>query len=245
VPFEIWTVAAAVSAVALLILAKRALAFAAQQRDCNAERALVALWLGPALLAAAISATVIPVFLPRTLAGTLIPFALLVGRALARTPAAPERRILGAALAVTLLPSSVQIALRPATEDWPGVRAYLAQHVAPGDAVWLYPNDSALPLEASGPLPAAMRGIPGDYPAIGVRGPIRAGSPAVVSLSRDQAQSLASAPALARSPTVWLVTRQSALFDPREDVPHALTAVRDAGPAQHWGYITVQPYHRR
>lgn len=243
VPFEIWTIAAAVSAVALLVLAKRALVFAVRASGWDAERALVLLWLGPALLAAVISAAVIPVFLPRTLAGTLIPFALLVGRALARTEGAPERRILGAALAITLLPSSVQIALRAPTEDWAGVRAYLAQHVGPGDAVWLYPNDSALPLDAAGPLPAGTRGIPGDYPAVGVSGPIRAGSPAVVSLSHDQAEKLATA--IAPAGTVWLVTRQSALFDPRGDVPRALGRVRVAGPAQQWGYITVQPFYRR
>jgi hypothetical protein len=44
---------------------------------------------------------------------------------------------------------------------------------------------------------------------------------------------------------VWLVTRQATLFDPDSDVPHALIAVRRAGPAQDWGYISVRPYYRR
>ena len=92
---------------------------------------------------------------------------------------------------------------------------------------------------------ARARGIPGDYPAIGFKGPIRAGSPAVVSLTPDQAERITDDPAIRNVPTVWLVTRQSALFDPKADLPRALARQRTPGKVQEWGYIAVQPFYRR
>ena len=245
VPFELLTIASAVAALIMLLLIKRAAVFVWRQQGWSAERALVILWLGPPLLTALISIAGMPIFLTRTLAGTLIPAYLLMAAAVARTSSGPERRLLVAALAITLLPATIQVALHPATEDWPAVRTYLAQHAAPGDQVWLYPNDSALPLAAAGPLPAGTRGIPGDYPAIDKRGPIRAGSPAVVSVTEGQARAYASDPCLADAPTIWLVTRQPGVFDPHGDVTAALAQVRKAGPKREWGYIAVQPFTRR
>jgi hypothetical protein len=46
-------------------------------------------------------------------------------------------------------------------------------------------------------------------------------------------------------PVIWLVTRQSALFDPGSEFPKALARVRRAGAIQHWGYIDVQPFYER
>jgi hypothetical protein len=242
VPVEVLTISSIVAAVILLLLIKRALHGAFDENAWDSKRALVLLWLGPPLLAVAISQLFLPVFLPRTLAASLIPAYLAIAGALARTPARLERFALAAGLAITLLPSTLQIALRPPTESWDEVSAYLAAHVTPGDAVWVYPNDSALPLRQAG-LAIPAHGIPGDYPAIGIKGPIRAGSPAVVSLTAGDAEALAARPLAAQ--TVWLVTRQSALFDPQSDLPAALARHRRAGKAQHWGYISVQPFTRR
>ena len=79
-------------------------------------------------------------------------------------------------------------------------------------------------------------------PAIGIKGPIRAGSPAVVSLTHDQARAIAANPSLRHVPTIWLVTRQSGLFDPDHELPSALAQVRRPGRTQTWGYISVQPF---
>jgi 4-amino-4-deoxy-L-arabinose transferase-like glycosyltransferase len=242
VPVEVLTISSVVAAVILLLLIKRALHGAFDENAWDSKRALVLLWLGPPLLAVAISQLFLPVFLPRTLAASLIPAYLAIAGALARTPARLERFALAAGLVITLLPSTLQIALRPPTESWDEVSAYLAAHVTPGDAVWVYPNDSALPLRQAG-LAIPAHGIPGDYPAIGIKGPIRAGSPAVVSLTAGDAEALAARPLAAQ--TVWLVTRQSALFDPLSELPAALARHRRAGKAQHWGYISVQPFTRR
>jgi hypothetical protein len=77
------------------------------------------------------------------------------------------------------------------------------------------------------------------------KGPIRAGWPAVVSVTADQANALARDHALAGVPVVWLVTRQAGIFDPDNDMPKALADVRRAGPVQQWGYVAVQPFYRR
>ena len=242
VPFEALTAASAVAVLVIILLIKRVIQAAAETRGWTADRALVLLWLGPPVIAAIASALVLPVFLPRTLSPTVIPFCLLAGAAVARVCSVKERKILTAALVITLVPSAFQFAARPAPEPWDAVHAYLSGHVQPGDEVWLYPNDSAVPLGAVGPAAFKSRGIPGDYPAVGFKGPVRAGSPAVVSLTHEQAEAVASNPSLRRTRTIWLLTRQSALFDPEEELPAALGRVRKPGKLQSWGYINVQAF---
>ncbi|MGN6847952.1 MAG: glycosyltransferase family 39 protein [Sphingomicrobium sp.] len=246
VPVEVLTIGSAVAALILLLSVKRAIAAGFTERGWGADRALLLLWWGPPIATALISAVYMPVFLARTLTPTLIPCYLAVSAALARIASPRERMVLTAGLIVTLVPSSVAMALRPATEQWDQVDAFLNENVRPGDVVWVYPNDNALPLRAAGPRSAyARRGIPADYPAIGVKGPIRSGSPAVVSLTRDSANALAQRPDVQRIPTIWLLESQPIFADPHADVPHALERYRRAGAIRHWGYITVQPFTRR
>ncbi|MFL6732367.1 MAG: hypothetical protein ACJ8EP_08480 [Sphingomicrobium sp.] len=242
VPVEVLNISSAFAALTIVLLAKRAIQSAASGMSWNADRAILLLWLGPPVLAALVSQVAMPIFLPRTLAATLVPAYLALGSALAAIEQRRERLVLSATLLVTLLPSAVQIAVRASNEQWKEVAAYLRQHVAPGDEVWLYPNDSALPLRAAGAA-MPMRGLPGDYPAIGYDGPIRAGSPAVVSLTSADAVAIASNRRNAR--VVWLVARQSGIFDPEGDMTHALARTRRPGPSQVWGYIEVRPYFRR
>jgi uncharacterized membrane protein len=244
IPVEVLTVASAAAALTIALLAKRAIHAGIGERSWGPERALLLLWGGPPLLAALVSQLFIPVFLARTLAPTLVPAALALAAALARVEAPRERLILGAALTITILPASVQIALRPPSEQWGKVAAYLNQHVRPGDQVWVYPNDSALPLRDAGAA-VPMRGVPGNYPAVGFKGPIRAGSPAVVSVTGLQANTIAADPRARSAPTIWLVTRQSGVFDPRGEMPAALGQMRRAGPREDWDYISVRPYYRR
>lgn len=244
IPVEVLTVSAAVAALVMILLAKRAVQGGIEARGWGADRAILLLWWGPPLLAIAVSQLAMPVFLPRTLTPTLVPAYLALAGALARVDAPRERFALTAALAITIMPAAVQIGLRPAVEPWDEVSAYLKRNVGPADRVWLYPNDSALPLrEAGSAIPA--RGIPGDYPATGFKGPIRAGSPAVVSLTRQQAEDVAQNPSIREVPTIWLVTRQSGIFDPHGDLPVALARVRRPGTPQEWGQIEVRPYTRR
>ena len=242
VPVEVLTIGSAVAALVMLLLVKRSVQNGFERPGWNSERAMLLLWWGPPLLAILISQLGMPIFLPRTLSATLVPAYLALAGALARVEAARERTALAAALALALTPTALQMSLRPATEPWDEVSAYLKRNVRPGDEVWLYPNDSALPLrEAGAGIP--MRGAPGDYPAVGFKGPIRAGSPAVVSLTGEKAKALATQSAL-RPSTIWLVTRQSAIFDPDDELPTALSKVRRRGTMAEWGYINVTPYRR-
>jgi hypothetical protein len=241
IPYEALTVGSAIAAFVLLLLMKRAIQSALETPGWNVDRLLLILWLGPPLLAVIISMALMPVFLTRTLSATLVPAYLAVASTLARTPSERERTFLAAAIAIILIPSALYATQRPPMERWSDVRDYLARHVGASDQVWVYPNDSAVPLGEAG-LRIRAHGIPGDYPATSFKGPIRAGSPAVVSLTHDQALAIAAKPEVADVPTVWLVTRQSELFDPKAELPSALAQRRRAGHKQEWDYIAVQPF---
>jgi mannosyltransferase len=243
---EALTIGSAVAALATLLLIKRSLVSTYVSEGWNPDRLLLLLWLGPPLLAALISALLVPIFLPRTLSPTLIPAYLALAGALARTEGPRERRLLTAAICIALTPAALSIALRPASERWDLAAAYLARNVEPADQVWLYPADSALPLgEIGRPIPGKVRAIPKPFPTLGFDGPARAGWPAVVSVTPEQADALASDPSIRKVPVVWLVTRQSDIFDPRSDLPRALARARRAGQAEQWGYIEVRPYYPR
>ena len=243
VPAGQLTAGALAASVAMLLLIKRALQGAVEGRGWNSDRAMLLLWLGPAILSALVSAFAVPVFLARTLAATLVPAYLAMAGALARTPSRRERMIVAAVLCITLVPIAVQSALRAPAERWDSVSAYLDRNVSAGDQVWLYPADSALPLgKVGGHIPGTVRAVPAPFPTLGVNGPMRAGWPAMVSVTAGQAAKLASDPALKTVPTIWLVTRQSGIFDPAGDMPAALSRVRRPGQLQEWGYITVRPY---
>ena len=246
VPVEALTVGSAIAALAMVLLIKRALASTYVSEGWNSDRALLLLWLGPPMLAALISALFIPVFLARTLAGTLIPAYLMIAGAIARSDDARERRMITAAICITLLPCAFVVALRPSSERWDLLSAYLARNVHPEDQIWLYPADSALPLDATGrKIAGTARPIPEAFPTLGFKGPIRAGWPATVSLTPQQATTFANDPKLKDVPVIWLVTRQSGIFDPKDDMPKALAKVRRPGELTEWGYINARPYYRR
>jgi hypothetical protein len=245
IPFDALTIGSALAALIMLLLVKRAFGYALSCRGWHPERALILLWLGPTLLVAAISALFAPIFLERTLAATLVPAYLALSGALARS-SSRERLAFAAALVLTLIPTAIQTAIQPASERWDKVAAYLNRVVAPADQVWIYPNDSVLPLrQADKTATYKVRELPGAFPALTFKGINRSGSPSTPSLTRAQAQAVAADPRAQAVPTIWLVTRQGWVFDPDSDLPRALARHRDPGKAQRWGYIVVQPFARR
>ncbi len=244
IPVEALTLGSAVAALIMLLLIKRAIQHDATGSGWTSGKALLLLWWGPTLLAIAISALYIPVFLARTLSGTLIPAYVALAGAVARTPSPRERLFLSAALSITLVPTAVQMAIQPASEKWDQAAAYLERVVRPVDEVWIYPNDSILALRRATPNAAyRIRQLPADFPALAFKGINRSGSPATPSMTPRQAQLIAQDPAIRAIPTIWLVTRQISIFDPRNDFERALMRSRRPGKAQTWGYITVQPYY--
>ena len=246
VPVEALTIGSAIAALAMVLLLKRALASTWSSKGWTSDRLLLLLWLGPPLIAAVISALLVPIFLARTLSGTLVPAYLLIAGAIARSNDGRERRMITAAICITLIPTAATVALRPADERWDLLSDYLVRNVSTGDQIWLYPADSALPLGAVGQhIPANVRPIPEPFPTMDFKGPIRAGWPAVVSLTPQQAATFANDTRLKDVPVIWLVTRQSGIFDPNDDMPRALARIRRPGALAHWGYIDVRPYYRR
>lgn len=246
IPVEALTVVSAVAALAMCLLIKRALASTWRSKGWNSDRLMLLLWLGPPAITALVSAAFEPIFLARTLAGTLVPAYLMIAGAIARSDGARDRRMITTAICITLVPTAAMVALRPSEERWDRLSDYLQQNVSPRDQVWLYPADSALPLAALGqPIPGIVRPIPEPFPTMHFKGLMRAGWPAVVSLTPTQASRFAADPSIKDVPVIWLVTRQSGLFDPRNDVPKALAGVRRPGAMAEWGYINVRPYYRR
>jgi hypothetical protein len=245
VPFEILNVGLALAAFGMILLLKRSLDSAVARNGWNADRTLAILWLGPPVLAALVSWLVVPVFLARTLSATLAPAYLAIGSGIVQTQNARERRMIAMAICFVLAPLAIVLAVRPAAERWDQAAAFLSRQVAPQDQVWLYPSDSALPLSHVIRSPGTVRAIPAPFPTLGVKGPIRAGWPAMVSVTPEQADRLARDPALGKVPVIWLLTRQSGIFDPDNDMPNALAKVRRPGRIKSWGYISVQPYYRR
>ncbi|HEX4801442.1 MAG TPA: hypothetical protein VFU91_09730 [Sphingomicrobium sp.] len=246
IPFEVLTIGSVVGALVMLLLVKRAIQHDAAGRGWTSGRALLVLWWGPTILAIVISALYIPVFLARTLAGTLVPAYIALAGVVARTPSPRERLFLAAALSITLLPAAVQTALQPASEKWDLAAAYLRRVVGPADQVWIYPNDSVLALRKAAPGAAyRIRQLPADFPAVSFKGINRSGSPATPSMTQRQAQLIADDPRIRTIPTIWLVTRQIWVFDPSGDLESALIRSRRPGKVQKWGYIEVRPYYAK
>ena len=243
-PFEMITVGSALAAVGMLVLLKRGVEASVARPGWNSDKALVVLWLGPPLLAALISWLVVPVFLERTLSAALAPAYLAIGSGIARTSSARERRIITMAICIILTPLAIVVAARPSAERWDQAASFLSREVSPHDQLWLYPSDSALPLSRIAHLPGTVRMMPAPFPTLGVKGPIRAGWPAMVSVTSAQADRLVRDPSLKAVPVVWLLTRQSGIFDPDNDMPKALAKVRRPGRIESWGYISVQPFYR-
>ena len=246
IPFEVLTIGSAVAALIMLLLVKRAIQHGATGPGWTSGRALLLLWWGPTILAIGISALYMPVFLARTLAGTLVPAYVALAGVVARTASRRERLFLAAALSITLVPAAVQTALQPPSEKWDRAAAYLERVVGPADEVWIYPNDSVLALRKAAPGAAyRIRQLPADFPAVTFKGVNRSGSPATPSMTPRQAQLIAADPAIRTIPTIWLVTRQIWVFDPNADFEHALMRSRRAGKLQKWGYIEVRPYYAK
>ena len=246
IPFEALTIGSAVAALIMLLLVKRAVQHDAAGPGWTSGRVLLLLWWGPTILAIGISALYIPVFLARTLAGTLIPAYVALAGVVARTVSPRERLFLAAALPITLVPAAVQTALQPASERWDQTAAYLERVVGPADQVWIYPNDSVLALRKAAPSSAyRIRQLPADFPAVTFKGINRSGSPATPSMTSNQARLVATDSAIRAIPTIWLVTRQIWIFDPNADLEHALMRSRRPGKAQKWGYIEVRPYYAK
>jgi mannosyltransferase len=192
--------------------------------------ALLVLGLLPTTLSLVASLTLAPVFLARTLSPAAVPMLLLMGASLAIAP--QWRRIMMALLLVVLLPfawADYRTIRLPPPEDWRGTVAWLSAHIKPGDIVWAYPNEGALPLRyASRDLhrDLPVRQIPADIPALAFPGSHPAGGRGAVSLSAAQIDALMRSDAARNPPTIWLLGVASEIYDPADLMGRALGRTR-------------------
>jgi len=180
----------------------------------------------PVALSILLSATVSPVFLARTLSPTAVPALLLVSLGLAWPGRGAWGALVGFVLvvAVTLVIDREEAGRGP-PQDWYGALAWLQPRMAPGDVVWAYPNEGALPLayalqDQRRALP--WRQVPAPMPALAVPGFHPTGSMGAVSLYPAQIDRLMRTGEATRPPTIWLLRLSPELYDKGDVMLHAL-----------------------
>ena len=206
--------------------------------------ALGLLLLFPPLAAALMSQLGFPLFLPRTLVAVLAPAYLIAAWAIASLP---RERVIIAAGAVGLIFAAnlAQTLVRPSLEAWDEAAAILHREMKPGDVIWTYPNDVALPLGAALGRDRPMTSIPAPFPALSAPGYRRSGSPAVVTVDARMAADWARRQAPPPGATIWLVWVHTNLSDPEGDVEESLSTGRAAGPVRRWRDLRLVPLRPR
>ncbi|MBA2935367.1 hypothetical protein HZF05_14870 [Sphingomonas sp. CGMCC 1.13654] len=209
----------------LLVLSRRA-------RGGRPAAILLLMAVLPVLLSVILSATVSPVFLARTLSPTAVPALMLVGLGLCW----PGRGAWAALAGFVLVAASMawidrELAKAGPPQDWRAALAWLEPRVAPGDIVWAYPNEGALPLAYA--LQAERhtlpwRQVPAPVPALGLAATALhpTGGMGAVSLYPAQIDTLMRTAEAKRPPTIWLLRLSPELYDKDDTMLHALERER-------------------
>ena len=172
--------------------------------------ALVALALVPVALSIGLSLLVAPVFIMRTMTAVSVPAVLLLA-----TGAAAQRGLwrwpaVGALLLILsqLIVMDIHARRGGAMQDWYGTVRWLNQRFRPGDMVYAYPNEGALPFNYAVRdlrLRLPSRPVPTAVPSLDAGGWNPTGSRGVVSLPRDRLHAIARGPEAEAVPTIWLL----------------------------------------
>jgi mannosyltransferase len=196
---------------ALALLALSLIWLARQAGGWRIALALLVMAVLPVTLSILISVLKTPVFIPRTMTPVAVPSLMLL--AIGGMAWTGRMRWIGIGL-VLLLGSQMALGEMQARragpmQDWYGTLNWLMARYRPGDVVWSYPNEGALPLDYA----ARDKGvkiidvaIPAPVPALdqgaGAWNPT--GSRGVVSLDRARLRALVRRPEIAAIPTIWL-----------------------------------------
>jgi mannosyltransferase len=200
---------------AILALLGGAVLWRARQRGLLA--ALLILALLPVGVSLVVSHYITPVFIIRTMTALAIPALLLMGLGIGWSLDGEGWRRLGrllpgAALIWVLVGQVViDIEMRGhVRRDWYRTVEWLAPRFRPGDVLFAYPNEGALPFDRavrdyglampSRPIPTEVPSLnppPGSWYVSGSRG--------VPSLDRAQLRAIAREPATRAVPTIWLL----------------------------------------
>ena len=221
----------------LLFLGIRGL-FRSDNRDLG--RGLLLLILLPPLAAAWISQLAMPVFLPRTLVGVLVPIYLVCALAIASLPRG-KMLAAGGALAAIFLVNLVQAVERPPMERWDRLARILEREMGPRDTIWVYPNDAELPLRLAAGHARPIHPVPSPFPALGVAGSRPSGNAGVVGLDARSARLWAERHRADPGGTIWLVRSAPGLFDRNDEVLRVLAGNRRIGPRRQWDDLVLEP----
>lgn len=200
--------------------------------------ALLILALLPLLLSIGLSLTVAPVFITRTMTPVAVPALLLLAIGAAAWDGAGRWLGWGALLilASNMLAADVRARAYGPMQDWYRTADWLARRFRPGDQVFAYPNEGALPLAYAlrdKGLPYPIRAIPAPVPAFADYGGwYPTGSRGVVSLPPARLHAIAAEPATRAVPTIWLLRLGAETYDPGDVFLRALK--RDRHPVRRW-----------
>lgn len=181
---------------------------------------LLALALVPLILSVALSVLVAPVFITRTMAPLIVPALLLY--AIGAVAWHDWRRWIGLGsalfLGANMLAVDYQARAQGNGQPWYELIAWLAPRFHPGDQIFAYPNEGALPLsyalrDTGEKMP--IRAIPRAVPAFDeAGGHYVTGSRGVVSLPRWRLRGIARDASTQAVPTVWLLRLGPETYDP-------------------------------
>lgn len=202
-------------------------------RGGRALAALAVLAVAPVLIATLVSIFMAPVLMPRTMTPTILPALMLLG--LGFTLSASRLRLVALAALLVLLGQMLQQDVlarqRDARAYWFGMVEWLAPRYQPGDQVYAYPNEAALPFRyavrdlghkmVTRPIPSDMPTLnppPGSWNPTGSRG--------VFSLTEAELRKIADSPESRMVPTIWLLRSGPWAYDKGDHFLHALEAHR-------------------
>lgn len=175
--------------------------------------ALLILTFLPMLFSILLSVIAAPVFLVRTLVGCAVPAILMIA-------AGANTDNLSRACFAILLGLSLQNSLavqqgRP-EDEWYETARWVSARVQPGDIVYAYPNEGALPfhyaLRDTGRA-ATVREIPTSMPAQELEGWYPAGGRGAQSLPDWRLKQIANDLVSRKTPTIWLMRIQQGIYD--------------------------------
>jgi len=221
------------AAIALMIFAILALA----RTGPRLLAMLLALTFVPTAAAIALSATISPVFIMRTMTPVAVPALLVL--AIGACAGDRQRRLVGLGLAFILAANMGAVDLQerrgPPYQNWYGTVDWLAKRFQPGDQIFAYPNEGALPLSRAlrdKGLDYPIRSIPAPVPAFGQGGRYPTGSRGVVSLPPARLHAIAQQPETQEVPTIWLLRLGNEVYDPGDVMLKELH--RDRYIVRHW-----------
>ncbi|WP_232475960.1 glycosyltransferase family 39 protein [Flavisphingomonas formosensis] len=204
----------------------------------------------PTILSLAITLTVSPVFIVRTMTPAAVPAILIFAAGFAIRRWFWTAAALVAAMAMQQLIYDVDQLRRPPDQNWYGTIRWLQPQWHAGDELWAYPNEGALPFGYAARdlgFKVVPRSVPTVVPTLvpieGAWHPT--GSRGVVSLPRAKLHAIATTPQAEAVPTIWLLRLGAGTYDPGDVLLNELLARRQMVSRWTSGPIDIIGLRRR